>query len=189
MDTTDLTATQIWFRTPLLRLVGRLLPILILSVVTIVVVPLLLVVVVVGLTAAIVVIVVTLGCNVGSDREERGRSFGEELSFVIQQSFMNKSDCWGSVSAFNLICNRLEFFRQAFKYQFDLVFVLHRLTKASKIIKSCFQAVEIIVNGAAPFGPVLQLISQLFDMTSTWFRIGVVGKLVKQRSNVNKEAA
>lgn len=45
------------------------------------------------------------------------------------------------------------------------------MTKTGEIVKSCCQTVKVLINGTSTFGPALQLISQLFEMSTTRSRI------------------
>lgn len=88
----------------------------------------------------VVIIVIVLLHNIGCCRDQRGADGRDEFCLMIDQAFMKVNDGRRDVSAFHLIDDWFVFFRQSFKNDINLIFVINRLTKDSEIVHSCGEA-------------------------------------------------
>ena len=76
------------------------------------------------------------------------------------------------------INNRLIIFIKAFKYFFNQIFVVNRLTKSSKFIGFGFNRLHVVCNGLRILSDIFRMIFELLDMTTRWSNIGVAKYLL-----------
>lgn len=114
--------------------------------------------VVMAIVVGVVIVILTMLNSIGRGGNDRGRSLSlhnrHELSFMVEQSFVNFSDARRYVFPFDLINDGLVVICEAIKNQLNLIFMIKRFAKDGKLIQSRHDPLKVPIDGFEAFGVV-----------------------------------